>query len=166
MAPNIALNRRLRSRLHCPRNETIVSWEDAMRTHTRHFALTCGSLACLGLLPVAASRRRPTWCASIKPIAAATMSTSSTPPPTRPSAISKGIEAAHGVTGSPDGSKVYISNESESTLDVFDAQDLQADQRRSSSAAIPTTSRSPRTAASSSRSRAIPARSRSSTATR
>ena len=34
----------------------------------------------------------------------------------------EGIEAAHGVTGSPDGSKIYISNESESTLDVFDAK--------------------------------------------
>ena len=50
------------------------------------------------------------------------MSTSSTPPPTRPSAILEGIEAAHGVAGSPDGSRVYISNESESTLDVFDAK--------------------------------------------
>ena len=33
----------------------------------------------------------------------------------------KGVEAAHGVTGSPDGSRIYVSNESESTLDVFDA---------------------------------------------
>ncbi|MEA2904905.1 MAG: hypothetical protein QOI12_2292 [Alphaproteobacteria bacterium] len=34
----------------------------------------------------------------------------------------EGIEAAHGVTGSPDGSQIYVSNESESTLDVFDAK--------------------------------------------
>jgi len=34
----------------------------------------------------------------------------------------KGIEAAHGVTGSPDGSKIYVTNESESTVDVYDAK--------------------------------------------
>jgi len=34
----------------------------------------------------------------------------------------KGVEAAHGVTGSPDGSRIYVSNESESTIDVFDAK--------------------------------------------
>jgi len=37
----------------------------------------------------------------------------------------KGVEAAHGVTGSPDGSRIYVSNESESTLDVFDAKTYQ-----------------------------------------
>ena len=32
------------------------------------------------------------------------------------------IEGAHGVAFSPDGSKVYVSNEATSTLDVFDQQ--------------------------------------------
>src|SRR5919109_768866 len=34
----------------------------------------------------------------------------------------KGIEAAHGIGFATDGSKVYVSNESDSTLDVFDRQ--------------------------------------------
>ena len=34
----------------------------------------------------------------------------------------QGIEAAHGIDFSPDGSRVYVSNESDSTLDVFDAR--------------------------------------------
>ena len=32
----------------------------------------------------------------------------------------KGIEAAHGIGFTPDGSKVYVSDEANSTLDVFD----------------------------------------------
>src|SRR5574341_625044 len=32
----------------------------------------------------------------------------------------KGIEAAHGINFSPDGARVYISNEADSTLDVVD----------------------------------------------
>jgi YVTN family beta-propeller protein len=32
----------------------------------------------------------------------------------------KGIEGAHGVNFSPDGTRVYVSNEADSTLDVFD----------------------------------------------
>jgi YVTN family beta-propeller protein len=32
----------------------------------------------------------------------------------------KGIEAAHGIAPSPDGGRVYVSNEADSTLDVFD----------------------------------------------
>jgi YVTN family beta-propeller protein len=34
----------------------------------------------------------------------------------------KGIEAAHGINFAPDGSRVYVSNESTSTLDVFDRE--------------------------------------------
>src|SRR5258706_9823711 len=34
----------------------------------------------------------------------------------------KGIEAAHGIGPSPDGSRVYVSNEADSTLDVFDRE--------------------------------------------
>ena len=34
--------------------------------------------------------------------------------------VIKGIEAAHGVGFAPDGSRVYVSNEADSTLDVFD----------------------------------------------
>jgi len=36
--------------------------------------------------------------------------------------VIKGIEAAHGINFAPDGSKVYVSNESTSTLDVFDRE--------------------------------------------
>ena len=32
----------------------------------------------------------------------------------------KGIEASHGVGFSPDGARVYVSNESDDTLDVVD----------------------------------------------
>jgi YVTN family beta-propeller protein len=32
----------------------------------------------------------------------------------------KGIEAAHGIVAAPDGSRIYVSDEAESTLDVFD----------------------------------------------
>ena len=32
----------------------------------------------------------------------------------------KGIEAAHGIGFAPDGSKVFVSNEADCTLDVFD----------------------------------------------
>src|SRR5690349_3281175 len=35
-----------------------------------------------------------------------------------------GIEVNHGVGGSPDGSRIYISDEAESTLDVVDAKTL------------------------------------------
>src|SRR5215467_8897622 len=34
--------------------------------------------------------------------------------------VIKGIEAAHGIAFSPDGARVYASNEADSTLDVFD----------------------------------------------
>src|SRR5262249_61880315 len=34
--------------------------------------------------------------------------------------VIKGIEAAHGIAFAPDGSRVYVSNEADSTLDVFD----------------------------------------------
>ena len=34
--------------------------------------------------------------------------------------VIKGVESAHGVTFSPDGARVYISNEHDSTLDVLD----------------------------------------------
>src|SRR4030095_4787346 len=35
--------------------------------------------------------------------------------------VIEGIEAAHGIDFSPDGKRVYVSNESDTTLDVFDA---------------------------------------------
>ena len=38
--------------------------------------------------------------------------------------IIRGIEAGHGAGGSPDGSRIYISDEAESTLDVVDAKTL------------------------------------------
>ena len=38
--------------------------------------------------------------------------------------IIRGIEAGHGAGGSPDGSRIYISDEAESTLDVIDAKSL------------------------------------------
>src|SRR5262249_4721670 len=34
----------------------------------------------------------------------------------------KGIEAAHGIAPSPDGARAYVSNEADSTLDVFDRE--------------------------------------------
>ena len=36
----------------------------------------------------------------------------------------KGIEVSHGVTASPDGTRIYVSNESQNTLDVVDAKTL------------------------------------------
>ena len=36
-----------------------------------------------------------------------------------------GIEIAHGVTASPDGSRIYVSNEADDTLDVADFQTLE-----------------------------------------
>ena len=36
--------------------------------------------------------------------------------------IIRGIEAGHGAGGSPDGSRIYISDEAESTLDIVDAK--------------------------------------------
>jgi len=35
-----------------------------------------------------------------------------------------GIEAAHGITASPDGSRIYVSNETDETLDVADVKTL------------------------------------------
>src|SRR5712692_10383800 len=35
-----------------------------------------------------------------------------------------GVEAAHGVTASPDGSRVYVSSEADDTLDVADVKTL------------------------------------------
>ena len=63
-------------------------------------------------------------CASSRPTAPATTSTSSTPPPTRSSARSRGIEVGHGAAAAPDGSRLYVSNEADSTLDVVDARTL------------------------------------------
>ena len=34
----------------------------------------------------------------------------------------KGVEAAHGIAPAPDGARVYVSNEADSTLDVFDRE--------------------------------------------
>src|SRR4051794_12925817 len=36
--------------------------------------------------------------------------------------VIKDVESAHGVAPSPDGMRVYISNEHDSTLDVFEAK--------------------------------------------
>src|SRR6266542_2103991 len=36
-----------------------------------------------------------------------------------------GLEAVHGVTASPDGSRIYVSSEADDTLDVADAKTLQ-----------------------------------------
>src|SRR5262245_66067814 len=35
-----------------------------------------------------------------------------------------GIEVGHGAAGAPDGSRIYVSNEADSTLDVIDARTL------------------------------------------
>src|SRR5439155_6154297 len=35
-----------------------------------------------------------------------------------------GIEVSHGAAGAPDGSRIYVSNEADSTLDVVDARTL------------------------------------------
>jgi DNA-binding beta-propeller fold protein YncE len=40
----------------------------------------------------------------------------------------KGIEVNHGVAAAPDGSRFYITNEAESTVDVADAKTLKVDQ--------------------------------------
>src|SRR5882757_10700406 len=41
----------------------------------------------------------------------------------------KGIEASHGVATSPDGSRIYISEEDQKTLDVIDGKTLQVAKR-------------------------------------
>ena len=41
----------------------------------------------------------------------------------------RGIEAAHGVAAAPDGSRIYVSEEAENTLVVFDGKTLQATKR-------------------------------------
>jgi YVTN family beta-propeller protein len=38
--------------------------------------------------------------------------------------VIEGIEVSHGAGVAPDGSKIYVSNEAESTLDVVDAKTL------------------------------------------
>ena len=38
--------------------------------------------------------------------------------------VISGIEAGHGAGASPDGSRIYISDEAESTLDIVDAKTL------------------------------------------
>jgi YVTN family beta-propeller protein len=38
--------------------------------------------------------------------------------------VIKGIEAGHGAGAAPDGSRIYISDEAESTLDIIDAKTL------------------------------------------
>jgi YVTN family beta-propeller protein len=43
--------------------------------------------------------------------------------------VIKGIEIPHGVTAAPDGSRLYLSNESRHTLDVVDARTLTVDKR-------------------------------------
>lgn len=43
--------------------------------------------------------------------------------------IIEGVEIVHGVTSAPDGSRIYLSNESLNTLDVVDAKTLQVTKR-------------------------------------
>ena len=73
-------------------------------------------------LGLAAFRHRRTWFASTSPTAPATASTSSIPRLKRVVQEIKDIEGAHGVNFSPDGSKVYVSNEETASLDVFDRE--------------------------------------------
>jgi len=54
-----------------------------------------------------------------------------------------GVEGAHGVAASPDGSRVYVSNEADSTLDVFDQKTSKLIKKIPLSG-HPNTSRSPR----------------------
>ena len=39
-----------------------------------------------------------------------------------------GIEVSHGAAAAPDGSRIYVSNEADSTLDVVDSKTLQGDE--------------------------------------
>src|SRR5437762_12059469 len=41
----------------------------------------------------------------------------------------KGIEAPHGVAAAPDGSKIYVSEQADKTLTVFDGKTLQVTKR-------------------------------------
>src|SRR5256885_8496919 len=41
----------------------------------------------------------------------------------------KGIETAHGVTGSPGGKLIYLTNQSESTVEAYDAKTYQLVQK-------------------------------------
>ena len=56
----------------------------------------------------------------------------------------RGIEAGHGAGTAPDGSRIYVSDEAESTLDIVDAKTLKVT-KKVPSAVIPTTWRSART---------------------
>ena len=125
--PDMRIESGARSRLHCPKRNAFLGGRH--HAHDQHIALI-GSAGLSGAVR-RSCRSRPSaehGAHLSTPIAAATVSTSSTPPPTRQSAISKGIEAAHGVTCSPDGSKIYISNESDEHARCLRRQDLQADQ--------------------------------------
>jgi DNA-binding beta-propeller fold protein YncE len=56
----------------------------------------------------------------------------------------KGIEVNHGAAAAPGGSRYYISNEAQNTLDVVDTRSFEGDQQGFPSAATLTTSRSAR----------------------
>jgi YVTN family beta-propeller protein len=71
----------------------------------------------------------------------------------------KGIEGAHGIAFSPDGSRVYVSDEVDSTLDVFDRKTGKLLKKVALSGPTPTISLWLRTAVLSSASPAIQARS-------
>ena len=76
-------------------------------------------------VPSAAAARR----GSSRPTAPATTCTSSIRRRTRSSARSRGIEVGHGAAAAPDGSRIYVSNEADSTLDVVDGAHAARDEQ-------------------------------------
>ena len=91
---------------------------------------SCPSSVALTVLVGGAARRRaPRRSGSSRPTPPATTPMSSTRPPTRWSASSSDVEIVHGVTSAPDGSRIYLSNESLHTLDMVDGKTLNVTKR-------------------------------------
>ena len=89
-----------------------------------HTFRRCLAVAAVLAVHAAADGGQRARSGSSRPTAPATTCTSSIPRRTRSSGVINGIEVNHGAAVAPDGSRIYVSNEAESTLDVVDAKTL------------------------------------------